>query len=296
MRPFKTLCLFCILAFAPTTVFAQTTWEEVIAIIEDADDSHWRSVDPENMLLMDLPSGEIVIEMRPDLAPKHVEQIKKLTRQGFYNGIVFHRVIEGFMAQGGDPTGTGSGDSDLPNIPPEFVREESEITTAHFIGRDYKAPRVGFIGSVPVAAEPDSLKGFLQQDEVGLWGVHCGGVMSMARTNDPTSANSQFFLMFGDARQSLDQKYTVWGRIVDGIENSRRISRGEPPVRPTPIVRMRVASDVPESERPNVSVFRTETPKFKEYLKKTGRISESGFIQDVCTIRVPSKVNGDVEL
>ena len=303
MRPFMTLpSVIALMALpvaallSPAAAQKLTPWEQAKAIITDAGDDQWRLVDPENMLIMDLPNGPITIELRPDLAPKHVAQIKTLTRQGFYNGVVFHRVIEGFMAQGGDPTGTGQGDSELPDIQPEFVRTKDEIVNAHYIGRDYRSPAIGFIGPVPVAAEPDALKSFLEQNDVGLWGVHCPGVMSMARTEDPGSANSQFFLMFADARSSLDQKYTVWGRIVDGYEKSRRISRGEPPVRPTPIVRMRVGADVPASEQQKVEVFRTDSSVFTDYLKRIGRMSDDGFIGDICAITVPSRINGDVEL
>lgn len=126
--------------------------------------------DPENVLVMELEHGTVKIEMLPDLAPKHVERIKTLTRQGFYDGIVFHRVIDGFMAQAGDPTGTGRGGSDLPDVPAEFSAEPFER-----------------------------------------------GVLGMARTQDPNSANSQFFITLAPAR-FLDRQYTVWGRVIEGME------------------------------------------------------------------------------
>jgi peptidylprolyl isomerase len=126
--------------------------------------------DPENTLVMELKDGIVKIEMLPDLAPKHVEQIKTLTRQGFYDGIVFHRVIDGFMAQTGDPTGTGRGGSDLPDLPAEF------------------------------SAEPFDR-----------------GVVGMARSQNPNSGNSQFFITFA-AAHFLDRQYTVWGRVVEGME------------------------------------------------------------------------------
>jgi peptidylprolyl isomerase len=161
--------------------------------------------DPENTLFMDLKDGRVVIELRPDIAPKHVAQIKTLVRRGFYDGTPFHRVIEGFMAQGGDPTGTGMGGSDLPNIPAEFS------TSARFLR----------------------------------------GTVGMARSQDPNSANSQFFIMFAPG-PFLDGQYTIWGRVVQGMEFVDRIKRGDrnrngvvsPP--PDRIVRMRVAADVRE--------------------------------------------------
>ncbi|MEL6371446.1 MAG: peptidylprolyl isomerase [Pseudomonadota bacterium] len=263
--------------------------------IQSAPDSAWRSVESENTLLMDLPSGEIAIELRPDLAPKHVEQIKTLVRQGFYDGLKFHRVIEGFMAQGGDPEGDGTGGSDLPNIPPEFVKDSGDVDGFSVIGRDRIAARIGFVHGMPAAAEPESLRSFRTDRRVTLWPAHCPGVMSMARASAPDSANSQFFLMIGDSRENLDMRYTAWGLIVDGQENARRINRGEPPDRPTPIVRMRIASDIPEEDRPNVEVLRTETDTFQEYVEKAGFVRD-GFVKDLCNIKAPRRVNGKIEL
>jgi peptidylprolyl isomerase len=159
-----------------------------------------RAGDLENMLYMDLTYGRVVIEMRPDLAPNHVKRIKELVRRGFYDGIVFHRVIEDFMAQTGDPTGTGSGGS----------------------GQDLKAE---------FSAEP-----------------HVRGTVSMARTPDPDSADSQFFICFADAR-FLDGKYTVWGKVIDGMEFIDQIAKGEgkggivPENRRDKIIKLQVAVD-----------------------------------------------------
>jgi peptidylprolyl isomerase len=151
--------------------------------------------DPENTLIIELESGPVTIELRPDLAPKHVAQIKELAREGFYDGVVFHRVIPGFMAQGGDPTGTGSGGSKKPNLPAEFSKEP-----------------------------------------------HTRGACSMARTNNPNSANSQFFICFDDAT-FLDGQYTVWGRVTDGMEHVDALPKGEPPRQPGKIVSMKVGAD-----------------------------------------------------
>ncbi|NIJ39813.1 cyclophilin family peptidyl-prolyl cis-trans isomerase [Parvibaculum indicum] len=151
--------------------------------------------DPENTLIMEIPHGEVVIELRPDLAPKHVERIKELAREGFYDGVAFHRVIDGFMAQGGDPTGTGTGGSGK-KLPAEFSREP-----------------------------------------------HTRGVCSMARTQDPNSADSQFFIVFDDA-SFLDGQYTVWGKVISGMEAVDKIKRGEPVREPDRIASMKVAADV----------------------------------------------------
>jgi peptidylprolyl isomerase len=175
-------------------------------IVIEAPAEAWRPVDPENTLIMDLPSGSVVIELRPDFAPAHVTQVKTLVRQGFYNGLSFHRVIEGFAAQGGDPKGDGTGGSELPNIIPEFERDSAAVDGFTVVGRDRVAARVGFIDGLPVAAEPESMRAFIGARPVGLWGAHCPGVMSMARGTHPQSANSQFFVVIGDARSSLDRR------------------------------------------------------------------------------------------
>ncbi|MBS1183104.1 MAG: ppiB [Proteobacteria bacterium] len=151
--------------------------------------------DPENTLVMETSKGTVIIEMRPDLAPNHVAHIKKLVREKFYDGIVFHRVIEGFMAQTGCPQGTGTGGSKYPDLKQEFN------------------------------AEP-----------------HVRGTVSMARAMNPDSANSQFFICFDDAR-FLDKQYTVWGKVIEGMETVDKIKRGEPVRDPDKIVSVIVAAD-----------------------------------------------------
>jgi peptidylprolyl isomerase len=152
--------------------------------------------DLENTLHVQLEKGLVTIELLPKLAPGHVARIKELAREKFYDGVVFHRVIEGFMAQGGDPTGTGMGGSKKPDLKAEFSKEP-----------------------------------------------HVKGICSMARSSNPNSANSQFFICFGDAG-FLDNQYTVWGRVSSGMEFVDGLKRGEPPKNPDKIVTMRVAADV----------------------------------------------------
>lgn len=286
-----------ILAACMSTALAQEEAETLTPaqIVEQAPEDVWRPVDPENLLYMDLPAGTIVIELRPDFAPKHVAQIKALTREGFYNGLNFHRVIEGFMAQGGDPKGDGTGDSDKPNIEAEFTRDTQDTTEFVQIGRDRTAPRVGFVNGMPTGAQPEALRAFRTDRKVDLWALHCPGVMSMARASDPNSANSQFFLMIGDSRLNLDRRYSIWGQIIDGFEASRRIMRGEPPSRPTPIIRMRVGADVPAADRKDIVVMRTDSETFRRYVKAAGELSDTGYVKDICDIKVPVRVDGEIE-
>jgi len=153
--------------------------------------------DRENLLYIDLDYGRVVIQLRPDLAPRHVERVKQLARAKFYDGIVFHRVIDGFMAQTGDPTGTGTGGSGRGNVPAEFSRVPFER-----------------------------------------------GIVGAARSQNPNSADSQFFIMFR-RNSGLDGQYTVWGQVVSGMEFVDRIRRGEPPRTPDRMLRVQVAADVP---------------------------------------------------
>jgi len=173
-----------VFAFAMSPAVAQTATPAPVA------------PDLENVLVLDLSTGgRVTIQMYPTDAPAHVERIKTLTRQGFYNGIVFHRVIDGFMAQTGDPTGTGQGGSELPDLKAEFNR-------------------------IP----------------------HLRGTVSMARTNEPDTANSQFFICF-QPRFSLDNKYTVFGRVTSGMQFVDAIERGEPPLNPSKVLQASIAAD-----------------------------------------------------
>ena len=152
--------------------------------------------DPQNIWDLDLSTGgRVRIQLRPDIAPGHVERIKQLTRQGFYNGLKFHRVIPGFMAQGGDPKGDGTGGSTLPDITAEF-------------------------NPMP----------------------HLRGTVSMARAQDENSANSQFFIVLLP-RMQLDKKYTVFGRVIEGMQYVDAITPGEPPANPTTILQASIESD-----------------------------------------------------
>ena len=152
--------------------------------------------DPENTLIMETTKGQVVIALRPDLAPKHVERIKTLAREGFYDGIVFHRVIDGFMAQTGCPKGTGTGGSKYPDLPAEFTRE-----------------------------------------------VFKRGSIGAARTPDPNTANSQFFICFGDGCRQLTGQYTLWGEVIQGMENVDKIAKGEPPPQPDVMQKVYLLAD-----------------------------------------------------
>jgi peptidylprolyl isomerase len=154
--------------------------------------------DPSNTMILELKTGKVVIRLRPDLAPKHVERVKLLAKEGFYNGLKWHRVIPSFMAQTGDPLGTGAGGSKYPDLPAEFTPTPFER-----------------------------------------------GTVGAARTNQPNTANSQFFICFTHT-PNLNGQYTVWGEVTEGMQFVDRIAPGEPPPKPDIIVRMYLASDAPQ--------------------------------------------------
>ncbi|RTL69980.1 MAG: peptidylprolyl isomerase [Hyphomicrobiales bacterium] len=152
--------------------------------------------DPNNTLVIELKTGKVLIKLRPDLAPKHVERVKRLAKEGFYNGLTFHRVIANFMAQTGDPTGTGSGGSKYPDLPAEFLNVQ-----------------------------------------------YGKGSVGAARTSDPNSANSQFFICFGLGCKPLTGQYTLWGEVIEGMEHVGAIARGEPPPQPDKMLKVYLLAD-----------------------------------------------------
>ena len=288
-------CLGSVLFAWAGTALGQVDPRVADKILADAPNDAWRTVDPDNILVVDLPSGELLVEMRPDLAPKHIDRITTLVRQGFYDGLLFHRVIDGFMAQGGDPLGDGTGGSDLPDLPAEFVKAASEFPQIRYWGRGPSSPRIGFVGGIAVASQTPSLMSFLRTDDIAMWPMHCPGVVSMARSGDPNSANSQYFIMIGDNRDALDQRYTAGGKVLTGDRNVRRINRGEPPDRPTPMLRLRIMPDLPIDQQRQVEVLKTDSETFKAWLRATGGMTETGFFPDICSINVPVRIGGDIE-
>jgi peptidylprolyl isomerase len=168
----------------------------VLAIAVWSSAASAQAPDPKNTLVIELKTGRVLIKLRPDLAPKHVERVKLLAKEGFYNNIKFHRVIDGFMAQTGDPTGTGTGGSKYPDLPAEFSRE-----------------------------------------------VYKRGSVGAARTSNPNSANSQFFICFGDGCRGLTGQYTLWGEVIEGMENVDKVAKGEPPPRPDVMQKVYLLAD-----------------------------------------------------
>jgi peptidylprolyl isomerase len=241
----------------------------------------WKPLDPENTLVIDTTKGRIVIELQPLFAPQSVERVKRLAQEHFYDGLAFWRVLDGFMAQTGDPGNIDGGKSPLPNLKPEFTfrRDPADGATiaAHPSGLAY-----GFIGAVPFASQRD---GRVRPDhKVTAWGVYCPGVVGMGRDEPPDSGNSEFFLM-RSAYPSLDAQYAVWGRIVSGLEVVRSLKTGEPVKDPDLMTRVRVMADLSEAERPKLEVMDTKSAAFRAIVARVRRREGADF--SVCDVEIP---------
>lgn len=251
-------------------------------------ESAWRDVDPQNLMLIDTAYGQIGVEMYPEIAPAHVTQIKALIRDGFYDNVPFHRVIDGFMNQTGDGSkGDGTGDSERPDIPAEFAFRRSEDMAVALVAQREGGGQpvsVGFYKSLPLATQPISQAILTKDGKVAAYGLHCKGVTSMARTSDPNSANSQFFLM-RDRADHLNAKYSIWGATVMGGEHLRKFrvgTIGEEGFVPDQMNTVRIAADLPDSERPTPQVLDVTSTAFATWL-------ETQNYDDICDVDLPTR-------
>ncbi|MEM1148948.1 MAG: peptidylprolyl isomerase [Pseudomonadota bacterium] len=258
------------LAIGPALADAQSAPENSGASLPSvaevrADTENWRAVDPENLIVFETSKGQVLIEVLPEVAPAHAEQFVAIVRSGDYDGTFFHRVIDGFMAQGGDIQAVKGRDSGRDNIPGEFTfrRNPAEMPLDPIGLRD--AATNGYYKGFPMRTQAFWLAEMSKDGFVESHIPHCPGVVSTARTDDPNSANSQFFLM-RDTAAHLDKQYTAWGRIVSGQDVVLALKIGEPPANPDVLRSARMAADLPEAQRPSVWVQRTDGPDFAETL------------------------------
>ncbi|MGW8704720.1 peptidylprolyl isomerase [Brevundimonas sp. NPDC055814] len=254
-----------------------------------ADD--WRTAAPDNLLVIDTNKGRILVEMTPEAAPGHVARIRLLAKAGFYDGLPWHRVIDGFMAQTGDPLGTGEGQSWHPDLKAEFTFRRDAQTPFVAVAAPAGA-RIGFVQSLPVQTQPDAVMATTPDRKVHAWGLYCPGVAGMARDDAPDSANSQFFLM-RHPYPALDKRYTVWGRVVSGLDVVRALKFSPNPdgivTDPDRMTRVRVAGDLPEGERPSVRVLSTSSAPFRALVEDTRAARGADF--SACDIELPVEVN-----
>ena len=254
----------------------------------------WRTVAPENLLVIDTTKGRVLVEMDPRVAPNHVARITALTNRGFYDGLKWHRVIPGFMAQTGDPLGTGAGGSDLPDLAGEFhFRRGRDANFAQVTGVTGAGVR-GLVGSLPVETQPDAQMFVTADMKVTANGLFCPGVLGMARSGSPDSANSQFFLMTG-ANATLNGTYTAFGRVVVGLDVVKALNAGSNEnngdvANPDVMTRVRIAAAIPEAERPVVRVI---DPRSASFAARADALRAArGLNFSICDVEVPAEVTG----
>ena len=251
----------------------------------------WRTVAPENLLVIDTAKGRVLVEMDPRVAPMSVNRVRTLADRGFYDGLKFHRVIPDFMAQTGDPLGTGQGGSDLPDLAGEFQFRRGR--DAGFVPvMTMPEGQAGLVGSMPVVTQPDAQMMITADFKAGAQALFCPGVAGMARASSPDSANSQFFLMTGP-KDDLNGRYTPFGRVVAGMDVVRAIKAGSEAdngavTDPDVMTRARTAAAMPEGERPTVRVMtgagvQAEIERVR---------AEQGAAFDICDVQPPAEVVG----
>jgi peptidylprolyl isomerase len=271
--PYRTLAAaFVVLGFAP-------------ALMGLGPAPEWRPLDPAQTLVIDTTKGRIIVEMQPAFAPRSVERVKLLAREGVYDGLLFHRVIDHFVDQTGNPNNHDGGTSSHPDLPPEFV---FKLPPDRFKAvRSTSDAQQGFVGSSPVEAVSASEASRAPDGKLRAWGAYCPGVAGMGRQADPNTSNSEIFFM-RDASRRLDRDYTVWGKVVVGLDVVRAMTVGEPPANPDRMLRVRVVADLPQAERPRVEVLDERSATFGKLLSKARAANGADFT--VCDVEVPARV------
>ncbi|MBL4616566.1 MAG: peptidylprolyl isomerase [Robiginitomaculum sp.] len=260
----------------------------------------WRVIAPENLLIIDTDYGRTVIELNPEFAPNHVEQIRRLAKQKFYDGLTFYRVIDGFVAQGG--RGEGKDARALPDgfgtLKNENDRTSDGLEFAPVVSPDLYAKQSGHVNGFAAARNPDTGRTWLQ---------HCPGSMAMARNNDPDSGDAEFYIVLGPGTRYLDRNLTVFGRIIDGMEFIQKLNRGVRSIdsgviadiaRRDVIRKFTIAADMPLDSRPVYEVMATPSDEF-EIFKVSKRIRNEPFfyrqppkVIEACTVVAPARMVG----
>jgi peptidylprolyl isomerase len=250
-----------------------------------APEPDWRPLDPQNTLVIDTSKGRIVVEMAPAFAPLAVERVKRLAREGVYDGLLFHRVIEGFVDQTGNPDNKDGGTSKYPDLPAEFsFRLPVNGRQAIVVKRSDAVE--GFVGATPFVGVSAAEQAQAKDGRLRAWGAYCSGVVGMGRQADPGTANSEIFLMRAPARR-LDHEYAVWGRVVQGLGVVRAVNVGEPPADPDRMVRVRVAADLPAADRPKLEVLNERGSAFRKLVAQVRQKRGAAF--SVCDVPTPMR-------
>jgi peptidylprolyl isomerase len=241
----------------------------------------WFSLAPDSTLVIDTTKGRIVVEMRPDFAPNAVARIKLLAREHVYDGLLFHRVLDKYVDQTGNPNNHDGGTSKHPNLQPEF-RVSLKPGQIDAIATEGPSGISGFVGATPFQASYDPARPGVWR----AWAAYCDGVAGMGREADLGSANSEIFFMRAPSR-SLDHDFTPWGRVVVGLDVVRQIAVGEPPAHPDRMIRVQVMADMPAAERPQVEVIDTRSAAFKKTIAEARKARGADF--SVCDLRVATR-------
>ena len=260
-----------------------------------AEEQTWRKLDPENTVFMELRHGLVVIELNPIFAADTVKQFKRLARERFYDGLAFYRVIDGFVAQGGDGSDLGEL-SNVPLIDAEFEIEwNEELPFMPVQSPDMFAPETGFVDGFAVARNPSANK---------AWLTHCPGVVAMARNDDPDSSRTDFYIVIGQAPRYLDRNLNIFGRVVYGMDVVQGINRGptlkngiiDDETKSTRISRLQVLSDIPEDNRLFTYAVDTNSDAFADLLKDRRKRKQKFFhnkppkVLDVCQVPVNGRI------
>lgn len=264
----------------------------------DFPDDAWRTIDQDRLLYIETDHGMVVVELAPEFAPLHVERMTTLANERFYDFLVWHRVIDGFVAQGGGSRTNPSHSTDMDRVPGEFTvrRDPSELVIYETQDRVINSrsnpamARAGFWNGFPAGTQAAALAGITADGQVESWLLHCEGAASMARTNDPDSAGSQFYLTRGDA-EHLNAQYTVWGRVRAGQDAVNSIAVGtagqDAGFSPDTIRSMRTGSDPAFDGQVTVEVIDTNSQAFADWLMAQG---EGGEAPDVCEVDIPVRI------
>ena len=276
---------------ADTETPARRTTAEIIAAAGPGD---WRASDPANTLYMQLASGRVVIELAPDFAPQHADNIRTLVREGYFDGLAIIRSQDNFVVQWGDPDGTRPLKSAKSSVPPEFtVQKGGALPFTRLPDADGYAPEVGFSNGFPAARDPRTGE---------AWLTHCYAMVGAGRANEVDSGTgAELYVVTGHAPRQLDRNIALVGRVVQGIELLSILSRGtgplgfyEQPGQRVPIVSVRMAADVPEAERTRIELMRTDTPTFTALVEARRNRQDdwykvpAGYI-DVCNVPIPAR-------
>lgn len=278
----------------------QTGPDPLQAALDDAPDGAWRTVDAEDLLKITTDEGVIWVEMADAFAPAHTARMRELARSDWFDFKVWHRVIDGFMAQGGGALDNPNVDAPTDPVAAEFTirRDPAEIEITELQDRmvnprgDRSQAKAGFWNGFPAGTQAAAAAGIMGDGRVASWLLHCDGAAAMARTSDPNSANAQFYIVRGQA-EHLNAQYTVWGRVREGRDVVYALNEGtlgqNPGFRPSFIEDVEVAADLPRDERVTIEVMDTGSAAFANYLNALTQAE--GGLPDVCEIDVPVRVS-----